>query len=704
MPLRQAILKILFICLFAFTCAVAEAQWTPLNPPAAEANVLAYIEYGSKKYISTANGFYESDSAAGRWTLLGPWSFRQWAMKGDSLLFQDSQSRIGVIRLAGQARLIAPAMNGGFDFNSLMAYGGKIFMAHYRGGFYAVNETSKDFFLMNTGLPADTIIFCHDCGKTVIHPVLRAVRCGSWFIAQTNHGLYKASVSSVIWRPVGGQGTTFQSAYLYASGNDLYAVKDNLVWLSSDLGVTWTSLSAPGGQTILNLYRIDDTLYAGTLNNGVFAKTTGQPNWISFSGGLSCQQVNFVSRTFGGPVCGTTTGGFHYWANGHWQQNNAGQFTSTDFTGMAIHNNRIFTWNSSKLYVTADQGGNWTQTGTAFSSFGILTTASVGQAFFVLCNAGLRLFRTTDGGATWTDLSSKIPVHPMWADELRLTTAGNRLFITYGFGRQMYYSTDLGSTWISVGLTEPLSNNLSDMVVYHSAVYAVFFGDGQVAKLVDDQWVLTGNGLPADREPSYLYTCNDRLYCETDYYGWYIYDEANSSWSHIQTALNREFPDYTYPWSPYRFGSHDFYYAYHKGWVYSDDCLGTLKMVGTEGLLATQPFWPMAFINDTLFVVQGTNGIWKRPLSQITSVPDVAIESGDFRIYPNPASNMLMVNGFPENQEAVVSVYDLTGRRLILKACYPDEQVDISFLDPGIYLIALRSGGRSAVKKLIISR
>ncbi len=696
--------RVTLLALFILACGIpASAQWTPVNPPGAGANVLAFIEYGSKKYISTSNGFYESDSPSGRWTLLGPWSFSQWAMKGDSLLFQDSQSGIGVIRLAGQARLIAPAMIGGFDFNSLQSYGGKIFMAHYRGGFYVVNEISKDFFLVNTGLPSETISFCHDCGTQVIYPVLRATRCGNWFIAQTNHGLYKASVASVIWQSVGGQGATFQSSLLYAAGNDLYAVKDNLVWLSSDLGATWTNLSAPGGQTILNLYRIDDTLYAGTLNNGVFAKTSGPPNWVAVSAGLTGQQVNFVSRSLEGPVCGTTTGGFHFWSNGHWQQNNAGQFASTDFTGMAIHNNRIYSWNNTKLYVTADQGGNWTQTGSTFSTFGVFATASVGQAFFVLCRTGLKFFRTTDNGATWTDLWSKMPIHPQWADELRLTTAGNRLFLTHGYGRQMYYSTDLGNSWVNVGIADPLCKGLVDMVEYHSSVFAAFCGNRQVAKLTEGQWVQSGTGLPADTQPSFLYICNDRLYRETDYYGWYVYDEQTGTWSHTDTALNREFPDYTYSWSPYRFGLHDFFYAYHKGWFYSDDFLGTIHPLSSDGLPATQPLWPMAYMNDTLFVTQGTNGIWKRPLSQVTSVQDETVAKPTITLFPSPAGEYFDIR-LQTEQPIRVTVTDLSGKQLLMRTIGRERRVDVSNLSPGIYVVSLKTGSISEVRKILISR
>jgi hypothetical protein len=155
------------------------------------------------------------------------------------MLYKGPDGKIYALDLNDVTKKLDPVMNSGFDFSSLMVDQGRIFMTHEFGGFYMVNQITREFDMLNTGLPRDTVWFSHD-SWAMMNPVNSAVKCGTWFIASTWHGLYKANVNSVIWQHVDGQGATFQPDWMYASGQVLYGIKTNRIYRSVDFGETLT--------------------------------------------------------------------------------------------------------------------------------------------------------------------------------------------------------------------------------------------------------------------------------------------------------------------------------------------------------------------------------------------------------------------------------------------------------------------------------
>ena len=65
-------------------------------------------------------------------------------------------------------------------------------------------------------------------------------------------------------------------------------------------------------------------------------------------------------------------------------------------------------------------------------------------------------------------------------------------------------------------------------------------------------------------------------------------------------------------------------------------------------------------------------------------------------VFPNPISATLNINGC-ENCE--VEIYDLLGR-LVLKSAF-NNQIDLSFLSDGGYLLKIFDGKTSMLKKII---
>jgi len=67
-------------------------------------------------------------------------------------------------------------------------------------------------------------------------------------------------------------------------------------------------------------------------------------------------------------------------------------------------------------------------------------------------------------------------------------------------------------------------------------------------------------------------------------------------------------------------------------------------------------------------------------------------------IFPNPASNTININGFPNN--TLAEVFDISGK-LLLSQSINIHQIDISSLAKGLYFIKLSTGDNNIVRKFI---
>ncbi len=73
-----------------------------------------------------------------------------------------------------------------------------------------------------------------------------------------------------------------------------------------------------------------------------------------------------------------------------------------------------------------------------------------------------------------------------------------------------------------------------------------------------------------------------------------------------------------------------------------------------------------------------------------------------FKIYPNPANDYVMVSDLADDAE--VTIFDILGKEVFKKANFNRElKIDITQYDAGIYMVQLRSEGKTANKKLVVN-
>jgi len=78
------------------------------------------------------------------------------------------------------------------------------------------------------------------------------------------------------------------------------------------------------------------------------------------------------------------------------------------------------------------------------------------------------------------------------------------------------------------------------------------------------------------------------------------------------------------------------------------------------------------------------------------------IEKPNFKLFPNPASEFLTIDG-NSNRQFSVAMYDLLGNPIFInKKIETNSQIDISSIESGNYIVKIIEGSRTEVRKLII--
>ncbi|MGB7786820.1 MAG: T9SS type A sorting domain-containing protein [Salinimicrobium sp.] len=70
-------------------------------------------------------------------------------------------------------------------------------------------------------------------------------------------------------------------------------------------------------------------------------------------------------------------------------------------------------------------------------------------------------------------------------------------------------------------------------------------------------------------------------------------------------------------------------------------------------------------------------------------------------IYPNPASGQKVYVTTQENKPKKVEIYNVLGKN-VLSANLTGNELNISSLDPGVYIMKIQEGRSSATRKLVV--
>ncbi len=348
---------------------------------------------------------------------------------------------LSVSRDGGSAWGDAP--NGLYDFDFADAQTG---LGVSPGGLYRTADGGLTFTLVRSGSAT---------AATFLSPTVAVAVVGDAFVRSADAGL--------TWTPAGpAQGRSrleaVSSDIVLAWGVAPFFPNDDATLLrSADGGQTWTSLGAVVGQGTLALTAASassvvaldvrgDVYHSGNAGaTWALAARSPGPRPSAFSEirpAFADAQTGYVGYG-AGYVLKTTDGG------ATWTQVSSGSGASLH--GVArLGNGALVAVGDDGSVLTRGADGRWTLRpalgATPFGAAGLQAVQATGGAAAVTVASDARVYRTADGGATWT----AAPGAPsdLSARDLSFTTALDGWLVGAGFDASaLYHTTDGGATW-----------------------------------------------------------------------------------------------------------------------------------------------------------------------------------------------------------------------------------------------------------------
>jgi photosystem II stability/assembly factor-like uncharacterized protein len=246
------------------------------------------------------------------------------------------------------------------------------------------------------------------------------------------------------------------------------------LWVSTDQGGTWTPevIGTSNAITAIGITNSSSTLYAGAYGTGVLKSTNAGVTWtVTDSTVLNhfvralCVHPSNPSTVYAGTGNGvflTTDGGVS------WSARNNGIPASTSIRSMAIDPAAPSTLyagtDSLFLYKTTDGGGTWSHVTSANGFLPqdiFIRTITIDYADHAIVYAGAdsgRVYKSTNAGTAWT-LLARLPVtHSVRA--LLVHPNDHKVFFCATFGDGIFVSADSGAHWA------PMNDGLADAEFY----------------------------------------------------------------------------------------------------------------------------------------------------------------------------------------------------------------------------------------------
>ena len=290
------------------------------------------------------------------------------------------------------------------------------------------------------------------------------------------------------------------------SNNILYAGNDGGLYKTENNGQNWTDIS--DGLQITQFYKIGISqsdyglLLGGTQDNGTL-RGNSQNDWDAVRGGdgMECaiDPTNpsiMYSELYYGDIAISTNGGQN-WDN-----------IAPDSDGAWITPYEIDQNNPNRivigydvLYESLDYGTSWSTISETFNNSGNIDVIalSVSNSNVILVSETNKLYKTTDGGINWQNISSGLPnrtitditIHPNDENRVWITFSG------YSDNDKVFYTNDSGQNWMNI--SDDLPNLPTNCILFYEPNETLFIGTDIGVFYRDSSmisWEMFNQGLP----------------------------------------------------------------------------------------------------------------------------------------------------------------------------------------------------------------
>lgn len=278
--------------------------------------------------------------------------------------------------------------------------------------------------------------------------------------------VYRSLDTGRTWNQIFNTGNSVSRVVVDRAARIFVSMYRGGISYSTDNGSTWTPTAMTN--TRVHAVALDslETIYASLFESGVYRSTDNGVNWVQRVRGFS----NLWTISLVVSPSGTMYAGTYYL--GLWRTTNNGEVWTRNALGYSVVRSLatnaagyIYAGTEGALYRSTNDGTNWTQLNLGMASPYVLSLA-IGPLGEVYAGTADNLyhqgnvFKSTDGGDTWTNVFSG--VKPVWS---MATSDGVHIFAgTYATldTAKIYRSTDGGLTW-AVSYTAPLRHYVADL-------------------------------------------------------------------------------------------------------------------------------------------------------------------------------------------------------------------------------------------------
>ena len=479
------------------------------------------------------------------------------------------------------------------------------------------------------------------------------------------------------------------------------------IWHTSDGGASWAQ---QGVGTIFNASSFPDVVYFWDANTGV---AMGDPNPTDFE----------IYTTADGGATWTPVPGANI------PDALSGEYGIV--ASYAVYGNTIwFGSTKGRVFKSTDFGATWTM---AVSGITVLNNASLDLGFYSATNGIARYYDatagtnsmavTTDGGATW---SPATPTGNFWGTDFKYVPGTTSRFVSTGAAPGFIgssYSDDGGLTWIDI---EMLAQRTALGIYDSTKMWAGGFTTSPSADGIyryyaslptvacTDPSVSAGTAIASDSVLCFgdtlTVTSSGVVAPTTGTYSGVSWVITNADISGTSDPLNTTFLLAAYTFN-YPAPSNSLRQFVNDGTFLPAGIYYWTPVVFANAAAVTVP---PVFLNDLALdatcTLSGTSLMVNvlaagDPLCSV-GIPEIAHSSFSVNAYftNNNVMYVKFINN--KNDKAVLSIYDVTGRKVFTNTYavtngVSNESVNVQNLGAGTYIIKAETGSSSAVSKIV---
>mgnify|MGYP002861776448 CR=1 FL=1 len=644
-------------------------SWTTASSTGISNSVInCFIQKGADYFLGTNGGVFLSTNIGSTWFAVNSGLFNSTVntfLVIDQNLYAGTTGGLFVTSDNGASWQSTGYNITNSNITSLIMYNGTMFAGTLGGGVFKSTDNGNSFATANFGLINQTVntlfvsggsIYAGTSSLTNTDGVFKSTNNGaSWF----SSGLLNLSVYSLI----------INSSYIYAGTNAG-------IYRTSNSGNSWSTVLGLGNQTVKALAGSGSNILAGTAE-GIFASSNGGTIWDAV--GYLTQYVSYFAKA-GSYLYSASNGVYRSTNNGNsWYAVNNGlpypyirDLTSLGTNIYAAYQNNNLTQNG--IYYSTNNGDEWIYFYNTLSRY-INVIKAKDSIFYIglyFKSGNQGLYRSNDSGRTFmTDYSTLM--YNTNVSDIEFVNA-NDVYIAghqygaSGIGGIILRSTSNGQNWIVVH-NQQIGSSYSQVEISGNRIYAGgSFGAGIITSTNNGQnW--TSIGL-TDKNINSMASYGNYLFVSTYDSGIYMTNNYGANWYN----RNQGIPP------PY------------------------LNQIG-ELLIS----------DNYIFTSVGTNGAWRRQLTDIISVKNISSEiPSSYSLgqnYPNPFNPRTVIRfQVTSFRDVMIKVYDIGGREvqtLVNERLQPgtyETTFDGNNLSSGVYFYKMISGGFTETKKMLLVR